>query len=71
MPWCDDCARFYNPNTLDADGNCPDGHTVADPDAEAEQVKAPWHFWLLVIAIAVYLGWRAIEGLIWLGSQLF
>lgn len=30
MPWCDDCDRFYNPNTLDAQGTCPSGHHVAD-----------------------------------------
>ena len=23
MPWCEDCARFWNPNTLPPDGTCP------------------------------------------------
>ena len=27
---------------------------------------APWHFWLVVVMATVYLGWRAIEGIVWL-----
>ncbi len=27
---------------------------------------APWHFWLVVVMAAVYLGWRAVEGVVWL-----
>jgi hypothetical protein len=33
--------------------------------AEARaNVKIPWHFWVMVAAAAIYLGWRAIQGLI-------
>ena len=28
--------------------------------------KVPWHFWILVVAAALYLGWRAIQGIQWL-----
>lgn len=73
MPWCDSCTRFYTPSTLSSAGDCPEGHNVADPteglpgqvleDAQpVEKVKAPWHFWVLVGAIVVYLGWRVIQG---------
>ena len=31
-----------------------------------EQGRAPWHFKLLVAAIVLYLGWRAVEGVGWL-----
>jgi len=78
MPWCDDCDRFYTPSTLSAAGDCPGGHHVADPDEaphlvqstadgreEEPDPKVPWHFWLLIIATVVYLGWRAIEGIAW------
>ena len=69
MPWCDDCNRFWNPNTLRADGACPTcGRLVADPattDA-AEAPKAPWHFKLLVLAVVLYLGWRGWQGVEWL-----
>jgi hypothetical protein len=26
----------------------------------------PWHFWLLLVSVVVYLGWRAWEGVEWL-----
>jgi hypothetical protein len=26
----------------------------------------PWHFWLLLIAVVVYLGWRLAQGATWL-----
>lgn len=67
MPWCDDCDRFYNPSTLTEEGRCPDGHQVADPADEPEP-KIPWHFWLMVVALVLYLGWRAIQGVEWLFS---
>ncbi len=39
--------------------------------SEADQPQqrragAPWHFWLVVIMATVYLGWRAVEGVVWL-----
>ncbi|HKY13822.1 MAG TPA: hypothetical protein VJM33_02785 [Microthrixaceae bacterium] len=72
MPWCDDCARFYNPNTLDTEGDCPEGHHVADPesDADEEKVRVPWHFWVLVTGVVLYLGWRLVQGIIWVLHQL-
>ena len=71
MPWCDDCARFYNPNTLSSTGACPEGHEVVDPDEAAERTKAPWHFWVLIAALVIYLGWRLIEGIGWVAGRLF
>jgi len=68
MPWCDDCDRFYTPTTLTPDGHCPEGHQVAEPSEADGEAKVPWHFWLLVVALALYLGWRAVEGIIWLFS---
>lgn len=77
MPWCEDCDRFYTPSTLSAEGDCPEGHHVADPgstlrqsDAPAREEepdpKVPWHFWVLLVSVVIYLGWRAIQGLQWL-----
>jgi hypothetical protein len=59
MPWCDPCGRFYNPNTLRVDGTCPNCDTKLAETAERQ--RAPWHFWLLLAALAVYLGWRLIQ----------
>jgi len=30
----------------------------------------PWHFWLILLMASLYLGWRAIEGVVWLISRL-
>ena len=32
---------------------------------------APWHFWLVVAMATVYLGWRAVEGVVWLVVWIF
>jgi hypothetical protein len=63
MPWCDDCSKFWNPNSMPPDGTCPTcGRIIADmPDT-----KVPWHFWLLVVALTLYLGWRLVQGVQWL-----
>ena len=66
MPWCEPCGRFYNPNTLRADGTCPNDHPVSD--AKDASTKVPWHFWMLLIAIGLYLGWRVIQGVAWLAG---
>ena len=66
MPWCDDCSKFWNPNTLPPDGTCPTcGRMIGDPP----DTKVPWHFWILVLAAALYLGWRAVQGVEWLISR--
>jgi hypothetical protein len=65
MPWCDSCERYLTPTGLDADGTCPScdsGSVLAKPRAKS---KLPWHFWLILIATGVYLGWRAVEGVVW------
>ena len=79
MPFCEPCNRFYTPSTLTAEGDCPEGHHVADPEdapklvqssaaprEEEKEPKVPWHFWLLLIAVVLYLGWRSIQGIQWL-----
>ena len=34
----------------------------AGASAASERDRVPWHFWLLVAAAIVYLGWRAVQG---------
>lgn len=63
MPWCDDCDHFYTPSTLTESGQCPQGHQVVDPEALEDDTKMPWHFWLLLVALVGYLGWRLIQGI--------
>lgn len=73
MPWCDTCDRFYNPNTLRADGTCPScGRQVASAASltDSPHAAAPWHFKVLVAATAVYLGYRLLQGVLWVANQL-
>ena len=76
MAWCRSCERYLTPATLTAEGACPScGAEVQHPaerhasdtgpgdvPAEVAAERIPWHFWLLLAAAAVYLGWRAVQG---------
>lgn len=65
MPWCDDCAKFWNPSSMGTAGECPTcGRVIAAPP------KAPWHFKLLMVAVALYLGFRAFQGIEWVIARL-
>jgi hypothetical protein len=71
VPQCATCDRFYNPNSLRADGSCPTcGTHVAEPTPEATSPGAPWHFKLLLGVTLLYLGWRLVEGIVWVAEQL-
>lgn len=68
MPWCEECAKYYTPNSVTTDGACPacgrvlhlpEGHEPGEPAVDDE--KTPWHFKLLVAMTVVYLGWRFIQ----------
>lgn len=39
-----------------------------DPD---EVPPAPWSFKIMVALAVLYLGWRLVQGVIWLGERLF
>ena len=72
MPWCEECAKFWNPTTLRPDGTCPScGHAVAAAPEETKAPKAPWHFKLMVAAAGGYLLWRLVQGLDWLIEAVF
>ena len=60
MPWCDDCSRVWNPTSMGKGGECPTCDRVI-----AAPPRAPWHFKLLMVAVALYLGFRAVQGVEW------
>ena len=76
MAWCRSCERYLTPATLTAEGACPScgnevqhptGHRAsdtgpADGPADVAVERIPWHFWLLLAGTAVYLVWRAVQG---------
>ncbi len=74
MPWCDTCDCYLAPNSVKADGTCPTcDHQVDVGDTITETTKTdkvPWHFWLLVVALVAYLGWRLLQGVIWAAGQV-
>jgi hypothetical protein len=90
VPWCEHCAKFWNPSSMQADGSCPACGRVLPPGATRPRTDvvaadrpegtvddgsraepgddapgAPWHFWLMVAAITLYLGWRLLQGIGW------
>ena len=67
MPWCDDCSRFWTPTSMEEGGKCPTcGRVIVEPK---ERTKAPWHFLLLLVALVVYLSWRAWQGIVWVAHH--
>ena len=65
---------------MKVDGTCPScgrmvdagrAHTAEVSSAPTEDddetlPPIPWHLWLLAAALAVYLGYRAMQGIEWL-----
>jgi uncharacterized paraquat-inducible protein A len=60
VPWCDTCDQMVEDDALTDDGECP------GCGAELRRRKIPWHFKLMIAATAVYLAWRAYQGIGWL-----
>ena len=60
---CPTCGRAVEPGGAHA--------AAAEPvDDEDELGPIPWHLKLLAAALAVYLGWRAWQGIEWLAHAL-
>jgi hypothetical protein len=76
VPWCDACAKFWNRPSLQ-DGTCPTcgAPLEAPPERTAtteatDRPTAPWHFKLLLVALVLYLGYRAYQGVFWLAHHV-
>ena len=76
MPWCAACDRFLSPSTVRSDGSCPTcgrrvdvrragASNATSPTTEQPPVPVPWHLKLLLAALAVYLAYRAFQGVAW------
>jgi hypothetical protein len=78
VPWCSECDRFYNPNSLTTTGDCPTcGRALGEEQpAKPEKLRkfsdepAPWHFKALVVCVSVYLGFRLFQGIFWAAHHL-
>ncbi len=61
MPFCENCARFQESDSVGRKGECPTcGAIIAPPK------KAPWHFKLLIVATIIYLLYRFIQLILWI-----
>ena len=75
MPWCTECDRFLSPSTVHEDGTCPtcgravERSRVGAPTGGAEEDETlppvPWHLKVLAGGVAVYLGYRLYQGILW------
>ena len=62
MPWCEECAKYLTPNSMDEGGRCPKcGDVVQEPESPDDDESTPWHFKLLVVGVVVYLVWRGVD----------
>ena len=53
---------------MEAGGKCPTCGRVISQAKDAP--RAPWHFVLLLVALAVYLAWRAYQGIVWVSHHV-
>ncbi len=51
-------------------GDAPTRQRAGRQRTGRQRTGAPWHFWLVVAMATLYLGWRAVEGVVWLVQWL-
>lgn len=39
-------------------------------DQSQDELKTPWSFKLMVVLVVLYLGWRLVQGVIWVWQQI-
>ena len=44
--------------------------TEPRPSPEEDDVKTPFSFKLMIVLTVLYLGWRLVEGIIWLIEKI-
>jgi hypothetical protein len=63
---CPSCGRMVDPGHASFAAHAAEAKSdVGDEDDEVLP-PIPWHLWLLLAALAVYLGYRAMQGIEWL-----
>jgi hypothetical protein len=66
---CPSCGRLVDPGRARAAASEPASTTVA-PAVEDAPAPVPWHLKLLLVALAIYLAYRAFQGVDWVVSHL-
>ena len=68
---CPSCGRVVDPGHAHPVGvKAVDAKPGVDADDDEDLPPIPWHLWLLAGALAVYLGYRAMQGIEWLVGVL-
>jgi hypothetical protein len=49
----------------------PPGDSEYRPDPDEEVPPAPWSFKIMVVLAVLYLGWRLVQGVIWVFDKIF
>ena len=62
MPWCDTCDTQVMETDVSDCGEC--GNSLDTADSVVVSSSIPWHFWIVIIALAGYLVWRFTDFLI-------
>lgn len=62
---CPSCGRVVDAGHAHVASTRSEADAAADDDDE-DLPPIPWHLWLLAGALAVYLGYRAMQGIEWL-----
>lgn len=42
----------------------------SDEQGEAEELKTPFSFKLMVVLAVLYLGWRLVQGIVWVVERI-
>jgi hypothetical protein len=62
---CPSCGRVVDAGHAHAP-KTDAAHEEHEEEEEDDLPPIPWHLWLLAAALAVYLGYRAMQGIEWL-----
>ena len=73
MPWCVSCNKFLTPSTVRPDATCPKCGQIVERGlipgmtrpADEPAPAVPWHLKLLLLALVVYLTFRAFQIVDW------
>ena len=63
---CPSCGRVVDPGRLRSAAHAAEAKSTVDDEDDEALAPIPWHLWLLLAALAVYLGYRAMQGIEWL-----
>jgi hypothetical protein len=63
---CPSCGRLVDPGHAHTAAHAAEATSKIDDEDDETLPPIPWHLWLLAAALAVYLGYRAMQGIEWL-----